>query len=69
VQTALKLRKEDQQTIFALKKEIEKASKLVDSSHEQVWFYKNSNCMPWYSSRMLLCIQLLGGVDRCLVLS
>lgn len=36
VQTALKLSEEDQQTIVALKKEIEKAWKTVDSSHEKV---------------------------------
>lgn len=36
VQTALKLSEEDQQTIVALKKEIEKAWKMVDSSHEKV---------------------------------
>jgi hypothetical protein len=47
VQTALKIMESGQQTIIALKKETEKASKLVDSSHEQVWFYKSSNCMPW----------------------
>jgi hypothetical protein len=38
VQTALKLSEEDQQTIIALKKEIEKAWKLVDTSHGKVWF-------------------------------
>lgn len=36
VQTALKLSEEDQATILALKKEIEKAWKLVDASHEKV---------------------------------
>jgi type II secretory pathway component PulM len=36
VQTALKLSEEDQQTIVALKKEIEKAWKTVDTSHEKV---------------------------------
>eukprot|EP00878_Enallax_costatus_P038802 GHUV01044274.1.p1 GENE.GHUV01044274.1~~GHUV01044274.1.p1 ORF type:complete len:146 (+),score=31.36 GHUV01044274.1:350-787(+) len=36
VQTALKLSEEDQQTIVALKKEIEKAWKMVDASHEKV---------------------------------
>jgi hypothetical protein len=36
VQTALKLSEEDQQTIGALKKEIEKAWKMVDASHEKV---------------------------------
>ncbi|PNH05361.1 hypothetical protein TSOC_008387 [Tetrabaena socialis] len=35
VQTALKLNEEDQQTITALKKEIEKAWKMVDASHEK----------------------------------
>lgn len=35
VQTALKLNEEDQGTIAALKKEIEKAWKLVDASHEK----------------------------------
>jgi hypothetical protein len=35
VQTALKLSEEDQQTILALKKEIEKAWKMVDASHEK----------------------------------
>lgn len=35
VQTALKLSEEDQTTIAALKKEIEKAWKLVDASHEK----------------------------------
>jgi AraC-like DNA-binding protein len=35
VQTALKLNEEDQGTIGALKKEIEKAWKLVDASHEK----------------------------------
>ncbi|KAG2452279.1 hypothetical protein HYH02_003303 [Chlamydomonas schloesseri] len=35
VQTALKLNEEDQQTIGALKKEIEKAWKMVDASHEK----------------------------------
>ncbi|KAF6263859.1 hypothetical protein COO60DRAFT_1457868 [Scenedesmus sp. NREL 46B-D3] len=35
VQTALKLSEEDQQTIVALKKEIEKAWKMVDASHEK----------------------------------
>lgn len=39
VQTALKLSEEDQQTIVALKKEIEKAWKMVDSSHEKVRKY------------------------------
>jgi hypothetical protein len=36
VQTALKLSEEDQQTIVALKKEIEKAWKVVDASHDKV---------------------------------
>jgi hypothetical protein len=35
VQTALKLSEEDQSTISALKKEIEKAWKMVDASHEK----------------------------------
>ena len=35
VQTALKLSQEDQNTIMSLKKEIEKAWKLVDASHEK----------------------------------
>ena len=35
VQTALKLSEEDQSTIASLKKELEKAWKLVDSSHEK----------------------------------
>jgi hypothetical protein len=35
VQTALKLNEEDQSTITALKKEIEKAWKMVDASHEK----------------------------------
>lgn len=35
VQTALKLSEEDQQTITSLKKEIEKAWKMVDASHEK----------------------------------
>ena len=35
VQTALKLNEEDQSTIVALKKEIEKAWKMVDASHEK----------------------------------
>ena len=35
VQTALKLNEEDQSTISALKKEIEKAWKMVDASHEK----------------------------------
>ena len=35
VQTALKLSEEDQSTIAALKKEIEKAWKMVDTSHEK----------------------------------
>ena len=35
VQTALKLNEEDQGTIAALKKEIEKAWKMVDASHEK----------------------------------
>jgi chromosome segregation ATPase len=35
VQTALKLNEEDQGTISALKKEIEKAWKMVDASHEK----------------------------------
>merc|ERR1719253_1356636 len=35
VQTALKLSQEDQTTISALKKEIEKAWKMVDASHEK----------------------------------
>jgi hypothetical protein len=35
VQTALKLSEEDQATIVALKKEIEKAWKMVDASHEK----------------------------------
>lgn len=35
VQTALKLNEEDQSTIAALKKEIEKAWKMVDASHEK----------------------------------
>lgn len=36
VQTALKLSEEDQNTIGSLKKEIEKAWKMVDASHEKV---------------------------------
>jgi hypothetical protein len=36
VQTALKLSEEDQQTIVALKKEIEKAWRMVDASHDKV---------------------------------
>ena len=35
VQTALKLSQEDQSTIASLKKEIEKAWKMVDASHEK----------------------------------
>ena len=35
VQTALKLSEEDQSTIAALKKEIEKAWKMVDASHDK----------------------------------
>lgn len=35
VQTALKLSQEDQKTIESLKKEIEKAWKMVDASHEK----------------------------------
>ena len=35
VQTALKLSQEDQKTIDSLKKEIEKAWKMVDASHEK----------------------------------
>ena len=35
VQTALKLSQEDQHTITSLKKEIEKAWKMVDASHEK----------------------------------
>jgi len=35
VQTALKLSSEDQNTIISLKKEIDKAWKMVDSSHEK----------------------------------
>lgn len=35
VQTALKLSEEDQMTIRSLKKEIEKAWKMVDASHEK----------------------------------
>lgn len=35
VQTALRLSEEDQQTITALRKEIEKAWKMVDGSHEK----------------------------------
>ena len=36
VQTALKLSQEDQNTIGSLKREIEKAWKMVDSAHEKV---------------------------------
>ena len=36
VQTALRLSEEDQNTIVTLKKEVEKAWKLVDASHEKV---------------------------------
>ena len=36
VQTALRLSEEDQTTIITLKKEVEKAWKLVDASHEKV---------------------------------
>lgn len=36
VQTALRLSEEDQATIIALKREIEKAWKMVDASHEKV---------------------------------
>lgn len=36
VQTALRLSEEDQTTIVTLKKEVEKAWKLVDASHEKV---------------------------------
>lgn len=43
VQTALKLSEEDQQTIVALKKEIEKAWKMVDASHEKVIRRQNSH--------------------------
>ncbi len=35
VQTAIKLSQEDQNTIASLKKEIEKAWKMVDASHEK----------------------------------
>lgn len=35
VQTALKLSEEDQMTISSLKKEVEKAWKMVDASHEK----------------------------------
>ena len=35
VQTALKLSEEDQSTIAALKKEIEKAWKIVEASHDR----------------------------------
>ena len=35
VQTALKLSQEDQNTIASLKREIEKAWKMVDASHEK----------------------------------
>lgn len=38
VQTALRLSEEDQTTIVTLKKEVEKAWKLVDASHEKVLF-------------------------------
>lgn len=43
VQTALKLSEEDQQTIVALKKEIEKAWKMVDASHEKVRYQARSS--------------------------
>ena len=37
MQTALRLSEEDQTTIVTLKKEVEKAWKLVDASHERVF--------------------------------
>jgi hypothetical protein len=56
VQTALKLSEEDQQTIVALKKEIEKAWKTVDASHEKV---SSSVVLPHVSAAILyqqLCV-------------
>lgn len=49
VQTALKLSEEDQSTIQALKKEIEKAWKMVDASHEKVWLSSRPTlpCIHW----------------------
>lgn len=43
VQTALKLSQEDQKTIDSLKKEIEKAWKMVDASHEKEVHSSNIN--------------------------
>ena len=44
VQTALRLSEEDQTTIVTLKKEVEKAWKLVDASHEKVKLYSLLHC-------------------------
>jgi hypothetical protein len=44
VQTALKLSEEDQMTISCLKKEVEKAWKMVDASHEKEARAKETIC-------------------------
>lgn len=44
VQTALKLSEEDQMTISSLKKEVEKAWKMVDASHEKEARAKETIC-------------------------
>lgn len=51
VQTALRLSEEDQTTIITLKKEVEKAWKLVDASHEKV----TDNKFPASACSQLLC--------------
>jgi hypothetical protein len=54
VQTALKLSEEDQQTIVALKKEIEKAWKMVDASHEKV---RQGLSAIYSAGGLLACLQ------------
>ena len=62
VQTALRLSEEDQTTIVTLKKEVEKAWKLVDASHEKVAVnrlspFKNPHVSPIPYSIDLLSMQ------------
>ena len=53
VQTALRLSEEDQTTIVTLKKEVEKAWKLVDASHEKVLACTLHCCLTGHSRKLL----------------
>ena len=68
VQTALRLSEEDQTTIVTLKKEVEKAWKLVDASHEKVKPYLLLHCQQdmQRSSRVIHAFGCNNGVQRML---